>query len=323
MATNTLATKENKWKRTLELDATCNICGNGTENEHHAVIMCTKSRALRDAMREIWNLPAESKFWYTGENWLQVALDSESEEMRAKILLLLWRCWHLREDCIRNNGRESIGASVQFLKQYEEDLKKAAVSAEWTDGKAAETSQGPCTRADVPPDRAAANTDGQWIPPDRGVAKINTDASFLVETGESTAGAVARDYRGFVFVSVCRRLPRCHSVEEAEGRAILVGLQTLAGLFNGQVALETDNQVIAKELMAKNPTRSPNYGLIMDIKKVMASFSTCSVQWVMRSRNSLAHGLAAETRSTGEQTLISDLPNSLRPLMLSECTAPF
>ncbi|XP_073362181.1 uncharacterized protein [Aegilops tauschii subsp. strangulata] len=47
VATNTLATKENKWKRTLELDNTCCICGNGTENEHHAVIRCTKSRALR------------------------------------------------------------------------------------------------------------------------------------------------------------------------------------------------------------------------------------------------------------------------------------
>lgn len=56
VATNTLATKENKWKRTLEVDATCSICGNGTENEHHAVIMCTKSRALRTAMREVWNL---------------------------------------------------------------------------------------------------------------------------------------------------------------------------------------------------------------------------------------------------------------------------
>ena len=36
VATNTLATKENKWKRTIELYNTCCICGNGVENEHHA-----------------------------------------------------------------------------------------------------------------------------------------------------------------------------------------------------------------------------------------------------------------------------------------------
>lgn len=187
VATNTLATKENKWKRTLELDNTCSICGNCTENEHHAVIMCTKSRALRDAMREIWNLPDESKFWYTGENWLQVLLDTECEEMRTKILLLIWRCWHLREDCIRNNGRESIGGSMQFLKQYEEDLRKAADSAEWTDGKVTKTFHGSYARGDVPPDRAAEDTDGRWIPPERGVAKVNTDASFSADTGESSA----------------------------------------------------------------------------------------------------------------------------------------
>ena len=88
VATNTLATIENKHKRTLELDAICRICGNGRENEFHAVVMCTKSRGLRSAMRKVWNLPEERSFWYTGNNWLQVLLDSVNEETRAKILLL-------------------------------------------------------------------------------------------------------------------------------------------------------------------------------------------------------------------------------------------
>ena len=38
VATCTLATKKNKWKRTLEVNSTCNICGNGEEDEFHAVI---------------------------------------------------------------------------------------------------------------------------------------------------------------------------------------------------------------------------------------------------------------------------------------------
>ena len=52
-ATNTLPTKLNKWKRTLDMDSTCNICGMGEENEHHAVVSCTKSRALRTEMRKV------------------------------------------------------------------------------------------------------------------------------------------------------------------------------------------------------------------------------------------------------------------------------
>lgn len=117
--------KENKYKQTLETDATCCICGHGTENEYHAVVTCTKSRGLRSTMREVWYLPPEKKFRYTGDNWLQVLLDSENEDTRAKILLLLWRCWHLREDCIRNDGRQTISSSVQFLEQYEEEFRLA------------------------------------------------------------------------------------------------------------------------------------------------------------------------------------------------------
>lgn len=112
IATNTLATKRNKWRRTIETEAVCNICGNGEEDEYHVVVSCTKSRALRFAMREVWNLPQEKSFWHTGNDWLQVLLDTVPEEMRTKILLLMWRCWRLRKDCIQNNGRESVSGSV-------------------------------------------------------------------------------------------------------------------------------------------------------------------------------------------------------------------
>uniref|UniRef100_A0A8R7UJJ4 Reverse transcriptase zinc-binding domain-containing protein n=1 Tax=Triticum urartu TaxID=4572 RepID=A0A8R7UJJ4_TRIUA len=71
VATNTLATKKNKFRRTITLDATCDICECGDENEFHAVVSCTKSRALRHKMREEWDLPAEKQFWNTGEDWLQ------------------------------------------------------------------------------------------------------------------------------------------------------------------------------------------------------------------------------------------------------------
>ncbi|XP_073359625.1 uncharacterized protein [Aegilops tauschii subsp. strangulata] len=274
-------------------------------------------------MREVWNLPAENKFWFTGENWLQVVLDTENEETRAKILLLLWRYWHHREDCLRNNGRETIKGCVQFLKQYEEDLRKAEVSADQYGGKAVENDQGNCTRATAQPVCMTKRLDEKWIPLVRGAVKINTDASFLAEISESAAGVVGRDYRGVVLKSVCKRLPMCRSAEEAEARAILVGLQAMQGNYNGQVIVETDNQIIANELLALKPTRSPHYGLITYIKKCMAAFSDCSVQYVKRSRNTLAYGLAALTRSIGEQVWIANVPSSLRSLMISECTAPF
>ena len=84
VATNTLATKKNKFKRTIELDSICSICGNGEEDEYHAVDTCSKRRALREAMRKEWALPSEKSFRNTGGDWLQVLLDNVPEDIREK-----------------------------------------------------------------------------------------------------------------------------------------------------------------------------------------------------------------------------------------------
>lgn len=230
--------------------------------------------------------------------------------MRANILLLLWRCWFLREDCIHSDGRETISRSVQFLTKYAEELKNANEPEDWTVGRGTGDMLA----------RPTDNVNRQWIPPVGGSVKINSDAAFLADNGESSAGAVARDCRGHVFVAVCKKLPHCHSVEEAEARAVLVGLQTLAGFFNGQVIVETDNLTIAKELANQTPSRSPLYGLLMDIKNAAAAFDTYSISCVRRDSNKLAHGLAALTRSDGDQVVIANVLDSLRQLMISEYT---
>jgi hypothetical protein len=65
-AKDNLPTKTNKFKRSLELDKTCIICGHEAENSCHATVACTKARALRDEMRKTWDLPSEENFGYMG-----------------------------------------------------------------------------------------------------------------------------------------------------------------------------------------------------------------------------------------------------------------
>lgn len=114
-ARDNLATNKNKFRRTLETQGTCTICGMCDESSFHATVSCTKARALREKMREHWNLPPEFRFRQTGENWLLVLLGSCSTKQRAQVLLLLWRAWHLRCDVIHKNGKETIMNSVSFL----------------------------------------------------------------------------------------------------------------------------------------------------------------------------------------------------------------
>jgi hypothetical protein len=74
LASNNLATQENKWRRTLETQNICKICGTDKENSFHATVSCTKAKAIRHKMRKYWNLPREEEFRDTGKDWLLILL---------------------------------------------------------------------------------------------------------------------------------------------------------------------------------------------------------------------------------------------------------
>jgi hypothetical protein len=113
-AKDNLATKRNKFKRTLEFDSVCPVCGNDVENSFRAIVECTKARALRLEMSKIWDLPDESAFRYTGPDWLHIMLSNIQESRRGLVLLVLWRAWHLRCDVVHGKGESSIIGSVTF-----------------------------------------------------------------------------------------------------------------------------------------------------------------------------------------------------------------
>jgi hypothetical protein len=91
LASDNLPTRENKRCRTLEIQNTCVACGNAKEDSFHATVECTKARALREKMRELWVLPKEEDFRRTGTDWLLILLDKTNKVMHQPILLLLWR----------------------------------------------------------------------------------------------------------------------------------------------------------------------------------------------------------------------------------------
>lgn len=146
------------------------------EDEFHVVIACSKSRALRHVIREEWGLPHEKEFRFTCRDWLQVLLDSVPQVMRDRILLLLWRCWHLRDDCVHGDGKETISNSIQFLQRYEEEWRNASLNVLSEAGKTGGTLASPHPR---PP----ATRQFNWVAPAQGWAKVNSDAAFSQHTG--------------------------------------------------------------------------------------------------------------------------------------------
>jgi hypothetical protein len=83
------------------------------------LVNCTKARALRHQLREIWLLPKEDIFANSGPNWLLHILDQVGAGTRCKKKL---RAWHLRNDMIFGDGKASVEASAIFLHNYMSSL---------------------------------------------------------------------------------------------------------------------------------------------------------------------------------------------------------
>jgi hypothetical protein len=88
-----LATQDRRNHRGLAPSNVCGICGKGVESGHHAVVSCTKARALWKEMPGRWLLPDDKQLCLTGLDWLWILLSKLNQQQKARVLLLMWRAW--------------------------------------------------------------------------------------------------------------------------------------------------------------------------------------------------------------------------------------
>lgn len=132
-------------------------------------------------------------------------------------------------------------------------------------------------------------------------------------------GAVARDWKGRVLVSVSRQIDTCKSAEEAEAMAVSIGMSALSKLYRGEIVVELDCAVVVGDLTSSKTVASEWYPLIHDIKLLQHDFKSVNFVAIRRGGNGLAHGLAALAKTKGNQDKIDDIPDEVRELWLSEC----
>jgi hypothetical protein len=148
-----------------------------------AIINCTKAKALRQRLRKEWLLPADHFLDYTGKDWI-ILLNQVDDVMRAKLLLLWWRTWHLRNNTLFGDGKCSIEHSAIFLQSYLSlfhDNTDCELLAD-PKGKQPAYSQGATSS------QTQRITEASWSKPDQGWAKLNFDASFLQEDNSGAWG---------------------------------------------------------------------------------------------------------------------------------------
>jgi hypothetical protein len=82
------------------------------------LLLYLKKVALRNRLRDDWGLPDDQFFNNTRPDWAIISLSRVNEQMRAKILFLWWRTWHLRNNIIFGDGKCGIEQSAIFLQAY-------------------------------------------------------------------------------------------------------------------------------------------------------------------------------------------------------------
>jgi ribonuclease HI len=311
-ATNTLAVMENVHRRLITVPATCTVCGAASEDAHHALVLCTPARALRDQLRQVWALPPERDFIRTGEEWFLQLLANVPAETKPLLLFLFWRVWHHRNNIVHGDGKAPISASVPFLQNYAETFKLAA--SKQTDSKGKEK----LFRMDlVVSDFSSTKSD--WRPPNAGCTKVNVDGGWDWASKNAGWGMIVRDCTCNVKLSVWHHLTGCASAEQSEAIACLEGLKKIIHMRCWPAIIETDCIRVVAAIALESVDRSSLWCIYWEIQELLRFQPDIRIQKVDRESNKVAHVLAQLGKSGFSGSLHDSAPACALELITNDC----
>ncbi|KAK2656328.1 hypothetical protein Ddye_009380 [Dipteronia dyeriana] len=129
-----------------------------------------------------------------------------------------------------------------------------------------------------------------WSPPPLGVFKINTDAAIAVAKIRTGIGIIVKDSSGDVMASFAQMVRVNYEPQIAEAIAILK--------VNSDIGI-----------------------IVHDILSLLGNFRECSVVFVPRKANMVAHFLAKEGLfSESDDFWLEEVPRCMSPLVLRVCS---
>jgi hypothetical protein len=295
-ASGSLAVRLGLHRRMPNISPMCVICGMGVEDDHHALVGCTLARALREELRSVWSLPSEEVFMVNGKEWLLHLLSNSSAEMRPKVIFLLWRAWHHRNNIVHGDGKASISAYVSFLANYLTSFSAAQLGSQ----------------------SSTCDIGTHWTAPEVGSLKANVDAGWDAHSKDAGLGIIVRDWQGKTILSEWKFIPNCGSAEEAEILACLEGLKHLINLRQWPAVIESDCLRAVQALTTNSPECSRSWALILEGRELLRVYSEIGIVKAERSCNSVTHVLAQLGKSGFSGSLSLEAPDCVKELIASD-----
>lgn len=210
-------------------------------------------------MKKHWLLPDEKFLNFTGPEWLLHVVALSDPESAARVILILWRAWFVRDKWTHEHRWLNESASENFLLRYSETLFSIQQQ-----GQHDKKSKGVLQIMSAMRAPRIPKTKEVWTPPEEGWIKVNVDGAMSEESGEAGVGVVIRDHRGTVLLSAWKALFDAGSAEEVEALACREGLHLAAEWIQKPTVLESDCSTIIGYLSKKQKQRAPSFFPIQD-----------------------------------------------------------
>ncbi|KAG7575761.1 Ribonuclease H-like superfamily [Arabidopsis thaliana x Arabidopsis arenosa] len=284
-----LATTTQLRSRTIPADPICQRCCQAEETTNHLLFLCSFAQAVwRCASTQ---LGRQFSFSDNLEDNITLLLQRQQDQTISKLhsltpFWIMWRLWKSRNAYLFQKINRSAG---------HEAIKGSQEAMEWLEvnNTQVDESQNTC-QSSTHMNRSTRNS--HWSPPPQGWLKCNFDSGYVTGRDFTTTGWIFRDWNGKALLSGCARLPKTHSVLEAEAFGFLHVLQMawIKGFRN--VWFECDNLELTT-LINKWEDHVSIGSLLYDIRHWMMKLPLCSLAHVNREKNSAADALSRQASS--------------------------
>ncbi|XP_062028809.1 uncharacterized protein LOC133744779 [Rosa rugosa] len=159
----------------------------------------------------------------------------------------------------------------------------------------------------------------RWKPPPVGWFKVNVDGAYNYASRRGSGGFVIRDFQGTMVAGGGKVLPGLMSPEHAEARACSLAAQFVVEHDYLPAILETDSQIVYNHLITRDGRNTSTLGRIYDdIGVILDAHPHLKVSHTRRSANTVAHLMAACSRSFTEETFYFSAPSFLLTALAAE-----
>ena len=286
----------------MEVTDICPLCGLEREDTFHVFCRCPRAVHLWRTMAEVWSIPDIESVRNTGPEWLLNLIAESNEGDRLRLIMLLWRCWHVRNEITHDKPAPPVEVSRRFLQSYVTSLLgiQEYPQGDWDKGKMTIQQEG----AEQPISHVGGvpRTAHKWSPPPANWTKLNVDGSFSHDDGRAGTGMVLRDQEGAIIFSACRSLWSCPDPLHAELAGCMEGIALALQWTELSFIVECDSLQAVQLINASGQDQS-QYAMVVSEVKHLMSERECHVIHISREQNNVSHTLANFGR-TEDRTVV-------------------